>query len=173
MNRRETSFRIRRATLKDLEILIDQRRRMFEDIHHRRPAELKIAVDKYKRWVVDMTKRRRFAGFLAINGKGEAMGGGCVWLKDSQPSPGSRDRVPYLLSMYTKPQYRGIGIATTIVKEAMAWSKKKGCKTMTLHASEYGRPIYTKLGFERTWEMRIDLSKFSPRNNSLRRRYHK
>ncbi|HVB12197.1 MAG TPA: GNAT family N-acetyltransferase [Nitrososphaerales archaeon] len=157
---------IRLATRKDLDVLMNQRHRMFEDIRHRTPAELKRADSIYRKWVIKMSRKKRFVGFLAVKENGESVGGGCVWIRETQPSPssGPRLQMPYLLSMYTKPRYRGRGIATSIVKEAMKWSKKKGFKMMTLHASEFGKPVYTKIGWKRTWEMRVDLSKFSPKD---------
>ncbi|MHB8568183.1 MAG: GNAT family N-acetyltransferase [Nitrososphaerales archaeon] len=152
-------IKIRRATARDIDFLVDQRRRMFQDIHNWTPAEHKIGDRSYRRWAVQMMKSKKFAGFLAFTeGENEPVAGGCVWLRENQPRPGvPAGNVPYLLSMYTKQKYRGLGLASKIVKEAMAWSSKRGCTTMTLHASKMGRRVYMKLGWERTWEMRIKL----------------
>jgi GNAT superfamily N-acetyltransferase len=153
-------FKIRRATLSDLDILVYQRHRMFEDIRHRNAAQHKLSDGKYRKWAAKKLKNKSLIGFLAEGKSGEILGGGCVWLKDSQPSPGSDRRLksPYLMSMYTKPRHRGKGIATAIVTESMAWCRKRGYRTMLLHASEAGRPVYSKLGWKRTWEMRVDLA---------------
>jgi GNAT superfamily N-acetyltransferase len=155
------TIRIRRASLKDLGVLVEQRRKMFEDIRHRSPMMHEKADRTYRKWVTDMSRRKRFQGFLAMNSNGEPIAGGCVWIRDAQPHPGADQRlkVPYLLSMYTEPGYRGKGIATLIVKKAMLWSRRRGYKLMTLHASRMGRPVYSKLGWERTWEMRVNLNK--------------
>ena len=164
--RKLAGIRIRRARLADLETLVNQRRSMFEDIWHLDSRNNKLTGAKYKKWVVEMIKKRRFAGFLAVSERGEPVGGGCVWIREMQPSPWSegRLRVPYLMSMFTSPQYRGRGIATSIVKEAMGWSKKKGYRTMILHASKLGRPVYSRLGWKRTWEMRVDLTRSFRKN---------
>lgn len=150
---------IRRATLKDIDILVAQRHNMFEEIKHRNPRLLGLADRTYRKWVIEMTQRKRFVGFLAVNEKRDVAGGGCVWIRDIQPSPNFDSKLtsPYLLSMYTHPDYRRMGIAASIVREAMDWCREKGFGTMTLHASVFGRSLYSKLGWERTWEMKVDL----------------
>jgi hypothetical protein len=37
----------------------------------------------------------------------------------------------------------------------MAWAKKQGLRSVNLHASDEGRHLYEKLGFEPTNEMRL------------------
>jgi GNAT superfamily N-acetyltransferase len=61
------------------------------------------------------------------------------------------------MSMYTEPEFRRKGFATLIVKEAMSWARRNGYARMSLHASKAGRSVYDKLGWERSWEMRVDL----------------
>ncbi|MGA2875176.1 MAG: GNAT family N-acetyltransferase [Nitrososphaerales archaeon] len=171
MNGSIKGMTIRRASLNDLDTLVDQRHRMFEDIQHRSSKMHKVADAAYRKWVIEMTKKRRFVGFLAVKEDGEPVAGGCVWLRESQPSPGSIGSLmrPYLLSMYTKPKFRGRGIATLIVKEGMRWSKRRGYTSITLHASKFGRSVYSNVGWKRTWEMRADLTKF-PMNHVARGR---
>ena len=45
-----------------------------------------------------------------------------------------------------------------VVKEAIKWCRKKGYERLMLHASMMGRGVYRRLGFKRTWEMRLDLA---------------
>ena len=82
-----------------------------------------------------------------------------MWLQQVQPRPHRASMVqPYLLSMYTEPDFRRRGVASMVVKEAIRWCRKKGYEVLMLHASEMGRRVYSKLGFKRTWEMRLDLA---------------
>ncbi len=150
-------IKIRRASTRDIDILIDQRRRMFEDLHHWSDSEHEIGDRTYRRWALDLMRRKLFAGFIAFL-EGSPVAGGCVWLREIQPRPGLLvGRSPYLLSMYTKPEYRGLGLATRIVREAMKWSKSQGYGAMSLHASKLGRRVYKKIGWRRTWEMSVRL----------------
>jgi RimJ/RimL family protein N-acetyltransferase len=76
---------------------------------------------------------------------------------DTQPNPWNpKGRTPYLLSMYTRPEARGRGVASAIVRAAIAWSTQHGHRIMRLHASAQGRGVYARFGFERSWEMRRD-----------------
>ncbi|MGI0090163.1 MAG: GNAT family N-acetyltransferase [Nitrososphaerales archaeon] len=156
---RGVKITIKKATIRDLERLVSQRHRMFEDIVRRSPNEHAVADRLYRKWIVDMIRKKRFAAFLAVTEEGGYVAGGCVWIRETQPSPRyPLLRMPYLLSMYTEPEFRGIGLAARIVKVAMNWSKKKGYSMMSLHASVMGRRVYKKLGWKRTWEMRVNFS---------------
>jgi GNAT superfamily N-acetyltransferase len=77
-----------------------------------------------------------------------------------QPNP-RRDYTmqPYLLSMYTEPDFRKRGVASIVVSKAIEWSRKHEYGRLVLHASDMGRKVYKKFGFKRTWEMRLDLER--------------
>lgn len=159
--RRVPKLRIRRATLRDLGVLVEHRRRMFVDMGDLDPASprAKAADRRYRAWArAKLRQRARFAAFVAER-DGQVVGSGCVWVMDTQPSPWNpRARTPYLLSIYTHPEARGQGVASLIVKAALAWSKARGHRIMRLHASRQGRGVYRRFGFERSWEMRLDWS---------------
>jgi len=151
------ALRIRRATLRDLPVLIRHRRGMFEDMQRGSKAELDQHDRDYLTWARKRLKDGSMIGFVAIDGK-EVAASGCVWLREKQPGPGyPGGRVPYLLSMFTERHKRGLGAATGIVKAALAWAKKRKLPLMLLHASDAGRPIYERLGFKATNEMEIKL----------------
>ena len=151
-------FRVRPATLRDLEVLVRQRHMMFEDIRHRRAKEHKESDDSYRKWAASTMKRRCLRCYLAISDDGKVAAAGCVWLRPRQPSPGrTAGTEPYLMSMYTEPGFRRKGLASLIVKEAVKWARSRGYDRMTLHASRMGRGVYAKLGWKRAWEMQVDL----------------
>ena len=150
-------LRVRLAGPSDLEVLVHQRHMMFEDMRHPTPEQQARADDAYRRWAPKMMKRGLLRCYLVVRGK-DVVGGGSLWLRDVQPGPGqSVSRIPYLLSMYTEPPFRRRGVATMVVKEAMRWARDHGYPKATLHASSVGRKVYSKLGWERTWEMAVDL----------------
>ena len=156
-----SGIRIRKATLQDLPVLIHHRRRMFEDMPRRYSAEEYAAHDReYRRWAKRLMSKGELVAWIAETAGGAAVAGGAVWLQERQPRPGKpAHKAPYLLSMYTEREFRGRGLASRIVKEAMRWSRKNGYTFMTLHASTQGRSVYKKLQWERTWEMQFILKK--------------
>ena len=160
-------LRVRKATLKDLETLVHQRRAMWTDLGVKGAARHEAADRLYRRWARTRLKNNQLIAWLVEDGDRQIAGGGCVWLQPVQPSPTKPGMVqPYLLSMYTEPEFRRHGVASMIVQTAAEWSRKQGFPRLTLHASAMGRRVYEKLGFNRTWEMRLD---FDPSNKLTRR----
>jgi GNAT superfamily N-acetyltransferase len=131
---------------------------MWADIGGFDPFAIRREAVAYRRWVSQRLGTRRFLGWIVESGQGQVAGSGCVWVVESLPRPGDPQRWrPYVLSMYTDPEFRGRGVASSIVRAAVAWSRARGFSRITLHGSEMGRPVYARLGFERTWEMRRQL----------------
>lgn len=152
------SLRVRRATLKDLETLVHQRRAMWMDLGVKGEARHNAADKTYRRWTGTRLRNHQLIAWLVEGRDREIAGGGCVWLQPVQPSPKKPGTIqPYLLSMYTSPRFRRRGVASVIVRAAIDWCRRQGFPRLTLHASPMGRGVYQKLGFNRTWEMRLDL----------------
>lgn len=152
-------FKIRRATARDVDILVRHRHMMFVEMT-RPPAEkLRVLDESYRVWAKEMMKRKLFHGYVVTTDDGKPAASGCVWLREMQPSPGHPPgMIPYILSMYTAPEFRRNGLATMIMKEAMEWGRKKGYHRILLHASRAGRKVYPELGWKRTWEMEYTYS---------------
>ncbi|HEV2137230.1 MAG TPA: GNAT family N-acetyltransferase [Nitrososphaerales archaeon] len=88
-----------------------------------------------------------------------------------QPYPGfAGGKVPYLMSVYTEPDFRGKGVATLVIKHAMDWAKRHGFHSMSLHASKVGRKIYESLGWESGNEMDYEIKSMSESRRPPRRR---
>ena len=105
-------------------------------------------------------KNGQFVAWVVESRDREAAGGGCVWLQPIQPRPHRAAMLqPYLLSMYTEPDFRGQGVASMVVNEAIKWCRAQGYERLALHASEMGRGVYRRFGFKRSWEMRRDIEK--------------
>ena len=143
-------------------MLVTHRHNLSEDVRHRTPEEHRTGDSAYRSWVRRQLKGRKFVGLVA-SVEGRTAGSGCIWLREVHPRPGATvGVVPYVMAVYTMPEYRELGVASRIVREAMNWSREKGYPVMTLHASKMGRSIYQKLGWKRSWEMRVDLTDLRP-----------
>ena len=159
---------VRRATLEDLGLLVSHRREMWKAIARIPKADLVAADRMYRRWARTQMKSNRFAGFIVDVG-GRPVASGCVWIMQVQPRPNWRGTdTAYLLSMFTEPGHRGRGYGARIVREAIRYAKARGIDVMLLHASPFGEPIYTRLGFERTTEMRLFLGSRKRRRVRIR-----
>lgn len=53
----------------------------------------------------------------------------------------------YVTNVYTDPAYQGEGIASDMMIRLIEAAKARGIDTLTLEATEEGKPLYEKLGF--------------------------
>ncbi len=152
-----TVQRMRGATVADVEIILHHRRCMFSDMGHGTPAELDAMVTSARPFITSGLREGSYHGWLVEVGDRVVAGGG-VAMVPYQPTPlDSVARRAYVLNMYTDPAYRRQGLARQVLEAIIAWCREQGVKAVLLHASDAGRPLYEKLGFERTNEMRLFL----------------
>lgn len=132
---------------------------MWGEIRHYAPRELDEHDAVYRRWARRGLATGTFLARIVETADGTAVGSGALWLMPMQPRPGplGRGRMPYLLSMFTEPAYRGRGVARRIVRELLRWSRARGYGRVVLHASAAGRSVYARLGFRSGSEMRRTL----------------
>ncbi len=149
-------YQLRWATLRDLDLLVAHRLAMFRDLHDVPEAALRDHGAQYRAWVRPRLKGGRFIGVIAEDSPQSPAASGCLWFQPSQPRvliPGTA--TPYILSMYTAPEHRRRGLAARIVRRLIEEARRRRYPRVTLHASPMGRPVYEKLGFEATSEMRL------------------
>ncbi len=147
--------RVREASVRDMDILVRHRRKMFEEISDATATELDAVDREYRRWARSRMTSGAFVAFVVEAGH-RTPASGALWLMPLPPRPWTRgDRAPYLMSMYTEREDRGKGYATMVVDAALRWSKAHGHKVVILHASDEGKGIYEKAGFRQTSEMRL------------------
>lgn len=53
----------------------------------------------------------------------------------------------YIMNMYTVPEYRRRGIAIKTLDMLIKDTKNKGITSISLEATDMGRPLYEKYGF--------------------------
>lgn len=70
-----------------------------------------------------------------------------VYEKPFRPDNGS-GRYGVVYNVVTKDGFRGRGLATALVKHLLAGAEGMGLERVMLNATEAGRPIYEKLGFQ-------------------------
>jgi GNAT superfamily N-acetyltransferase len=159
LTRGSAVFRLRAAGIPDLPLLVRHRLAMWKAIHRYSEELLRSHAVVYRRWARKEMRAGRLFGWIATDRLGRGVGSGCLWLSPAQPriSTHELEYLPYILSMYTEPRFRGNGIAESIVRAAVAWSRRQGYPRITLHAAPRARPLYVRLGFERSWEMRQEL----------------
>ncbi|HEV2226941.1 MAG TPA: GNAT family N-acetyltransferase [Nitrososphaerales archaeon] len=166
-----TEFKVRQAGERDIPTLTSQRHRMFEDMHSPPSEDHAVHDNAFPGWAKKEIKANRFFCFLVQTDDGRTVGGATLWLREVQPYPGfAGGKVPYLMSVYTEPEFRGRGVATLVIKRAMDWANERGFHSMSLHASKDGRKIYESLGWKSGNEMDYEFSSKQETRRPPRRR---
>jgi predicted GNAT family acetyltransferase len=151
---------LREANIDDIQSLVQHRRWMFEDMaladnRHLDADDLDRMDHKY----ADDLQQHLIDGRLrawVLEGDDRIVASGAIWFLDWLPRPDDfTGRLAYLHSVYTIPEYRGIGLARRIVVAMLDECRAQGLKRISLHASPAGRSIYEALGFKSTNEMRL------------------
>lgn len=129
---------------------------MWKSIHPDLMELIEEDEERTRNWILEHLRNGEMIPFIVEDKSCNSLGSGCLLIKEDQPRPSSRNlKFPYLLSMYTEPRARRMGVASLIVEEAISWSKDNGYEMIVLHASKEANGLYQKFGFESTSEMRL------------------
>jgi len=150
---------IRPATLEEAATITAHRRAMFFDMGHRDGRVLDSMSEAFLPWVREKMSVGEYLGWFAIAEDGSVAAGAGLWLMDWPPHMvGPVSRRGNILNVYTRPEFRGQGLARRLTETAVEWCRANGVRTVILHASDEGRPLYRALGFESSNEMRMVVS---------------
>lgn len=151
---------IREAAPSEAAIILHHRRSMFRDMGEGTVEELDRMVEVARPWLARALADDSYRHWLALDASGRVAGGGgvllCSW--PANPKDPCTQRT-VILNVYTEPKFRKRGIARQVMLIILEWLKRQGFRAVNLHASKEGRPLYEKLGFQATNEMRL---KFGP-----------
>jgi GNAT superfamily N-acetyltransferase len=147
---------IREATAQDAAVILRHRRSMFEDMGEGTEEELNRMAEATGPWLERALEGGWYRHWLALDEAGSIAGGGGVLLSPwpANPRDASTERA-IILNVYTEPQFRRRGIARQVMLVILGWVSQRGLRAANLHASDAGRPLYEKLGFKSTNEMRL------------------
>ncbi len=149
-----SAYNLRPATLADLADVVRLRRRMFESMGVTDTAALDAAdvacvdyfaqaipVGIYRGWVVEAAGRVvASAGYV---------------IDRHPPGPGNlTGRIGYIMNLYVEPAHRRRGLARRLMETILDHLRAEGVGVLALHATEMGRPLYERLGFAASNEMR-------------------
>jgi GNAT superfamily N-acetyltransferase len=151
---------IRRATAHDAETITLHRHGMFADMGDGTPEALEAMDETFLPWVTERLTSGEYLGWLAVtqtDGRESVAAGAGLWLIDWIPGPMLVRRKPYILNVYTHPDYRRQGLARRCIEAALDYCRDEGYTVVYLHSSDQGRSLYKAMGFNATNEMLIEL----------------
>ncbi|SRR6266478_5321963 len=156
------SFEIRRATVRDADVIAWHRARMFQDMGDVSGDAFEILAAKARTRLEQWIDNGNYIGWLATPADEPEMivAGAGVQLQAILPRPLDlsmigEGRQGTIVNVFTEPQWRQRGIAGLLIKEIVIWSKNEKIDRLVLHASDKARSIYERLGFIASNEMRF------------------
>ena len=155
-------YGIRRVTAADAGVLARHRAEMFRDMGELPDDLYDTLIDAARAYFTQAVADGRYVGWVAEldDGSGDIVGGAGLQLRELLPRPdaarGRLVRGPQglILNVYTERAWRRRGVADALMRELLRWCRGNGVDSVVLHASAKGRPLYEKLGFAPTNEMR-------------------
>ena len=141
-----SAYRVRVATLDDLDALVHHRIAMFQDMGV--PLD-PVAVDAaFRPWLREMMPTGVYRAWVVESGSRVIAGGGITILPWP---PGPRyfsGRLAFVYNVYTEPSHRRRGLARLVMDAIHQWCREAGVWSVALNASRDGEPLYASMGYE-------------------------
>lgn len=151
-------IRIRAAHLPDIPHVLHHRRSMFTEMGRGNPAQYTEMLKTTQAYLKAAMPTGAYVGWLAETAEGSVVAGAGVAVSAWPGSPGdSTGKRALVLNVYTAPEFRRQGIARKLMETVIEWCRGQGLRSVSLHASDFGRALYEELGFRQTNEMRLYL----------------
>ena len=139
----------RLATAADISILIEYRIRfllgLFGDQQASSVSQLEGSLQQYYESALN---EDNFIAIIARHENTVAGMGGMSLRQQPGNFKNPTGKIGYILSMYTVPEFRKLGIAANIVRLLIEEGRKRGIIAFELHATKEGESIYRNQGFE-------------------------
>lgn len=148
-------YDIRPASKEDAAIIAVQRRRMFLDMGKPDDAKMQAMLTSFLPWVRDAVTNGKYLGMLATNVHQVTAGAGMLLLEAAPTYGDTSSTRAYIFNVYTELEHRRQGLARQLIQALLEEAKLRGIRSVSLHATEAGKNLYSELGFETSNEMRL------------------
>ena len=157
---------VRLATPGDADVIAWHRARMFQDMGQLPPDLFEPLRSSARERLSVALGTGEYVGWLATARQfpDTVVGGSGVQLRQVFPHPRRRadgsvvvagGRHAIVLNVFTEPPWRRQGVAELLMRHILDWARRERLDRLVLHASVEGRPLYDRLGFVPTNEMRF------------------
>ncbi|HIY01063.1 MAG TPA: GNAT family N-acetyltransferase [Candidatus Blautia faecipullorum] len=142
------SFTYKRATLEDLAVLTETRITVLRAANQLDEKTDMSDVEKqsfyyYKKALSDDTH----IAYLVYDGQRFIGAGGISFYQIMPTYHNPSGKKAYIMNMYTAPEYRRKGIAYKTLDMLVNDARERGITSVSLEATDMGRPLYLKYGF--------------------------
>ena len=153
-------FSFRSVGVEDIATVVEFRTRMFRELGWRDETRLLEVEPLFADYLLETLPSGDCSGLIAeyTDAAGALQPAGTVVLVWQRVPPGVRNLAgvqAYALGMYVVPELRRRGVARELMLRSIDCAAEHGASIVTLHASDLGKPLYERLGFTLTDEMRF------------------
>ena len=139
---------IRRATLADLELLMEWRMTVLHEVFSVPLSDPMPELEQKNRryYQTALPTEGHIACFAYVDNEIAGCGGVCLY--QEMPSPDNPSGgCAYLMNIYTRPEFRGQGAGKKIVSWLIDQATQRGITKIYLETSITGRSLYQEMGF--------------------------
>jgi GNAT superfamily N-acetyltransferase len=138
-------YRIRAATLDDIEALVHHRIAMFQDM--RVPLDVAAVEATFRPWLIDMMPKGLYRAWV-VESAGAVIAGGGITILPWPPGPRYLGgRLAFVYNVYTEPQHRRQGLGRMVMEAIHSWCRDERIGSLALNASRFGQSMYESLGY--------------------------
>lgn len=141
-------FEYRKATIDDLDLLTKTRIEVLRAANNLSSDTdmYEVEMESYEYYKLAL-KNDSHTAYLVFD-EGKFIGAGGISYYVVMPTyHNPTGKKAYVMNMYTKPAYRRKGIAMKTLDLLIQDAQKRGINSITLEATDMGKPLYEKYGF--------------------------
>jgi len=143
------TYRVRPATIDDVDALIRHRIGMFTDMGL--SIDVEAITRTFSEWLAEMMPAGTYRAWIADIAGGEIVAGAGITILPWPPGPMSlTGRMAFVYNVYTEPPYRSRGLGRTLMESIHGWCRQNGIDTVGLNASTAGQRLYESMGYHAT-----------------------
>src|SRR4029453_3143716 len=142
-------YRVREATLRDIDALVRHRIGMFTDMGL--PLDAPALEGSFRAWLRDKRPAGVYRAWRLGAAAGAIAAGGGVSILPWPPGPSYMgDTIAIVYNLYTEPAHRRRGLARQLMTTIHDWATEHGITSVALNASQDGKPLYESMGYQIT-----------------------
>lgn len=141
------NYRVRTATLADLDTLVRHRLAMFTEMGTTFDAPLIDGL--FRAWLSEMLPSGEYLAWLCETAAGEVAAGAAITLLKwpPGPSPLRTERIAFVYNVYTEMPHRKRGLARLLMETIHAWCNEHGVGAVALNAAPAAQHLYRTMGY--------------------------
>ena len=148
MKKNLQAMEFRKATAEDIDLLVRTRIEVLRAANGLADSADMSEVEKQSRAYYGKALADGTHTALLVSDHGQFIGAGGISYSRVMPTyHNPTGRKGYIMNMYTRPEYRRKGIAFHTLDLLIQDAREKGLASVSLEATEAGRPLYEKYGF--------------------------